>query len=136
MIDTAKCCLQQLKAHARLISQSRYRENDTLNNCFNLHTRYDGQPANFNRNSTDGNRNTVELSCSRNMTSLLHPNNATPQANLNESLSTGSVADYGTMGYQQVASLNEKPPSYESIIKSSSLPSYCHFSLEEEKISK
>jgi hypothetical protein len=140
MISTAKCCLEQLKAHARLISHNRFntRESDNLNNYYNFYSRYDGQPP-LNYNNRNFN-NTVELSCSRNNIPLLHNSPLDPtdnQTTILESLSSNSsVADYTTLGYQQCATINEKPPSYESIIKSSSLPSYYHFATEEKQPSK
>ena len=124
MINTAKCCLQQLKAHARLVSHNRYRESDTLNSYFDTHHRYDGQPNGFGERNLN---TTVELSCSRNAS--LRPHVLRP-----DSLSSSSSeAEYSPLGYQQRAFLNENPPSYESIIKSSSLPSYTfHFASEEK----
>jgi hypothetical protein len=133
MISTAKCCLEQLKEHARLISHNRFntRESDNLNNYYNFYSRYDGQPP------VNYSNRTIELSCSRNIP-LLHNSSLHPTHNHTMGIpqsfsSSSSVADYSQLGYQQCATINENPPSYESLIKSSSLPSYYNFATEEEK---
>lgn len=147
MINTAKCCLQQLKAHARLISHNHTnrlgnRENEHLNNFYMLNARYDGQLSPTNLTNSNNLGNTVELSCSRNMPLLvgsttLHPTNNSSLQMSELFSSTSSIGgDYASMGYQQRTAINENPPSYESIIKSSSLPSYCHFSTTDEKTSR
>ena len=153
MIQTAKCCLQQLKAHARLISHNHTRlggdlasnsgrnggEHDHLSNYYTLSTRYDGVQSATNNSPNQQHHhhlhhhhhhnaamgNTVELSCSRHLIS-------SEMYSSNSSIGGSSTLDY----HQQRIPINEKPPSYESIIKSSSLPSYCHFSTTDEKTSK
>lgn len=150
MIDTARYCLQQLKLHARLTQHYRLQNNNshygrnnfTYNNysTFNSHRNSrNNRPAQLVTSASQSLGplphnlppappvSSTSLSTSENESNFLLRSGQSPIQS-NTSSTTNLVAPkLGQFG------MYEAPPAYESLlIKSSSLPSYCHLTDEKK----